>query len=208
MNPTPALIYLVEDDAPVRDALGLLLRTVGYEVSAHAGAASLLAEVDPAAHGCIVLDIRLLGISGLSLASQLQARGVRLPLVFISAHADVPTTIQAFKLGAIDLLQKPIHEQSLIDAVERALQQDAAHKAVAHDTADRMARLRLLTEREMGVLRSIARGNTNRELADAWGVSTRTVESHRANLLDKLDVRHTLELAPYVSLLDERQPAA
>ena len=199
MNPTPALIYLVEDDAPVRDALGLLLRTVGYEVSAHAGAASLLAEVDPAAHGCIVLDIRLLGISGLSLASQLQARGVRLQLA---------GQRQAFKLGAIDLLQKPIHEQSLIDAVERALQQDAAHKAVAHDAADRLARLRLLTEREMGVLRSIARGNTNRELADAWGVSTRTVESHRANLLDKLDVRHTLELAPYVSLLDERQPAA
>lgn len=128
MSESPALIYLVDDDAAVRDALGLLLRTVGYRVSAHADAASLLAAVDDTQHACIVIDIRLVGASGLALGSQLEARKVRLPLLFISAHADVPTTVQAFKLGAIDLLQKPIHEQSLIDAVERALAQDLRAK--------------------------------------------------------------------------------
>jgi two-component system, LuxR family, response regulator FixJ len=194
----PALIYLVDDDAPVRDALGLLLRTVGYRVSTHASAASLLETVNDTMHACVIVDIRLVGASGLSLASQLRAREVRLPLIFISAHADVPSTVQAFKLGAIDLLQKPIHEQSLIDAVERALASDASSKAVARHESERAARLHRLTEREFGVLRGIAQGNTNRELANLWGVSTRTVESHRASMFDKLEVRHVLELAPYV----------
>lgn len=197
MSP-PAHVHLVDDDAAVRHSLGLLLRTVGYRVSAHEGAASLLAQVDGDEHACAVIDIRLVGTSGLGLAAQLGARGVRLPTVFISGHADVPSTVQAFKLGAVDLLQKPIHEQSLIDAVERALARDAQAKAEARAEAACAERLARLSERELGVLRGIARGSTNRELADAWGVSVRTVESHRASLFDKLGVRHVIELAPFV----------
>lgn len=197
MSPSNALIHLVDDDAAVRHSLGLLLRTVGYRVSPHADARSLLASVDAGEHACIVIDIRLVGTSGLRLAMQLEARGVRLPIVFISGHADVPSTVQAFKLGAVDLLQKPIHEQSLIDAVERALARDAAGKAAARAEAARGERLARLTERERDVLRGISRGHTNRELADAWGVSVRTVESHRASLFDKLGVRHVIELATY-----------
>lgn len=203
MSQAAALIYLVDDDAPVRNALGLLLRTVGYRVSLHADASSLLAEVNGGEHACVVIDIRLVGTSGLGLAAQLESRGVRLPVVFISGHADVPSTVQAFKLGAVDLLQKPIHEQSLIDAVERALARDTAAKAAARIGAARGERLSKLTERELGVLRGIAQGRTNRELADAWGVSVRTVESHRAGLFDKLDVRHVIELAPYAQQIGE-----
>lgn len=202
MTTKPALIHLVDDDAAVRDALGMLLRAVGYRVSAHADASSLLGAVDDSEHACIVLDIRLVGVSGLGLPALLEARSVRLPIVYISGHADVPTTVQAFKLGAIDLLQKPVHEQSLIDAVERALARDAAVKATAWRGTQRRDRLRRLTERELGVLRSIARGRTNRELADEWSVSVRTVESHRASLFDKLDVRHVIELAPFVEQLE------
>lgn len=197
MPPAEPLIYLVDDDAPVRDSLGLLLRTVGYRVSAHADAAALLAAVDGSEHACIVIDIRLVGMSGLSVPGQLAVRGVRLPVLFISGHADVQSTVQAFKLGAVDLLQKPIHEQSLIDAVERALVRDASSKEQERREAQQRARLARLTERELGVLRGIARGRTNRELADEWGVSVRTVESHRAGLFDKLGVQHVIELAPY-----------
>lgn len=198
MTPEPALIYLVDDDAAVRDALGTLLRTIGYRTSAHASAASLLAAVDDAEHACIVIDIRLVGMSGLALPEQLRARNVRLPCLFISGHADVPSTVQAFKLGAVDLLQKPIHEQSLIDAVERALARDVSAKDATRREAGQRERLSRLTERELGVLRGIARGRTNRELAEEWGVSVRTVESHRASLFGKLDVQHVIELAPYV----------
>lgn len=197
MNPSPALIHLVDDDAAVRDALGLLLRTVGYRVDTHADAAALLAAVDDGEHACLAIDIRLVGCSGLSLAEQLDARGVRLPLIFISGHADVPSTVQAFKRGAVDLLQKPIHDQSLIDAVERALARDTQAKVARRVATERSQRLARLTERELGVLRGIAQGRTNRELAVAWHISVRTVESHRAALFDKLGVQHVIELAPY-----------
>ena len=197
MTTPAALVYLVDDDAAVRDALGLLLGTVGYRVSAHADAASLLNAIDAARHACVVIDIRLVGMSGLALPARMQARGLHLPCVFISGHADVPTTVQAFKLGAVDLLQKPVHEQSLIEAVERALALDAQRKAEAGATANIKRRLSGLTAREDAVLRGIARGATNRELAQSWGVSVRTVESHRASLFDKLGVRHVIELAPY-----------
>ena len=207
MTSASKLVYLVDDDDAVRDALGLLLRTVGYRVSAHADALSLLAAVDDAEHACIVIDIRLVGASGLSVAAQLRARNVRLPVLFISGHADVPTTVQAFKLGAIDLLQKPIHAQSLIDAVERALSCDESAKGMARRDAARAERLGRLTERELAVLRGVAAGRTNRELANDWGVSVRTVESHRASLFDKLDVRHVIELGPYAALIAETSMA-
>jgi two-component system, LuxR family, response regulator FixJ len=205
MNPVnaPAHIHLVDDDGAVRRALGLLLRTLGYRVSEHPDAASLLGAVHAHEHACIVLDIRLVGASGLAVPALLDARGVRLPIVFISGHADVPCTAQAFKLGAVDLLQKPIHEQSLIDAVERALAQDAAAKADARVKAQTRERLARLSAREREVLQGIAQGRTNRELADAWGVSVRTVESQRASLFDKLEVRHVIELATYAGLLTE-----
>jgi two-component system, LuxR family, response regulator FixJ len=203
MTPVPALIHLVDDDAAVRSALGLLLRTIGWRVSEHADARSLLAAANDREHACIVLDIRLVGASGLGVPALLQARGVRLPIVFISGHADVPCTVQAFKLGAVDLLQKPIHEQSLIEAVERALARDASAKTLASQDAQRHERLARLTAREAEVLRGIARGRTNRDLADAWGVSVRTVESHRASLFDKLELRHVIELAPYAQLMGQ-----
>jgi two-component system, LuxR family, response regulator FixJ len=197
MTTAPALIYLLDDDPAVLGALRTLLSAIGYRVSAHADAVSLLAAVDGSQHGCIVIDIRLAGANGLALPPRLQALGIRLPFVVISGHADVTTTAQAFKLGAVDLLQKPIHEQSLIDAIDRALARDAAHKQVERAEAVQAQRMARLSPRELGVLRGIAQGCTSRELAQAWGVSVRTVESHRASLFDKLQVQHVIELAPY-----------
>jgi FixJ family two-component response regulator len=203
MMAAPALVYLLDDDAAVRGALTALLSAMGLRVSAHADAASLLAAADGNEHACIVIDIRLAGGSGLALPPRLEARGIHLPFVFISGHADVPTTAQAFKLGAVDLLQKPIHEQSLIDAIDRALARDAANKQAARAEALQAQRLARLSPRELGVLRSIAKGQTSRELAQAWGVSVRTVESHRASLFDKLQVQHVIELAPYAQRVGE-----
>jgi FixJ family two-component response regulator len=201
MKEPPALVYLVDDDAAVRDALALLLGAVGYRVSAHASAESLLAAIDPAQHACLVLDIRLVGLSGIGLAGRLAQRSIELPIVFISGHADVPLAVQAFKLGAIDLLQKPIHEQSLIEAVERALAAGAAARAQARSASTVRARVASLSSRERMVLEGIAAGQTNRELAERWQLSVRTVESHRAALFDKLGVRHVIELAPYAEAI-------
>lgn len=207
MTQPTKLVYLVDDDDAVRDALGLLLRTVGYRVSAHADAVSLLAAVDDAEQACILIDFRLVGASGLGVAEQLRSRDVRLPIIFISGHADVPSTVQAFKLGAVDLLQKPIHEQSLIDAVDRALSRDESDKAAALRDTSRVKRLQRLTQRELAVLSGVAAGRTSRELAAEWGVSVRTVESQRASLFGKLGVRHVIELAPYADLVAERSDA-
>jgi FixJ family two-component response regulator len=201
MNEPAALIYLVDDDAAVRDALALLLGAVGYRVSAHAGAESLLAAIDASQHACLVLDIRLVGLSGIGLAARLRQRGIELPIVFISGHADVPLAVQAFKLGAIDLLQKPIHEQSLIEAVERALSAGAAARTRTRSVSALRARVAQLSPRERMVLEGIAAGQTNRELAARWQLSVRTVESHRAALFDKLGVRHVIELAPYAEAI-------
>lgn len=195
---TSPLIHLVDDEEAIRDAMGSLLRAVGYRVHLHPDADSLLSQVCDAEHACILLDIRLLGRSGLKLAEQLNARQIHLPVVFMSGHADVPATIQAFKLGAVDLLQKPVAEHTLLDAIERALTRDAASKTTASELARHHQRLSRLTPRERDVLQGIAQGMTNRALAEAWGVSVRTVEAQRASLFDKLEVRHVLELARYL----------
>lgn len=196
---TSPLIHLVDDEEAIRDAMGSLLRAVGYRTSLHPDADSLLNQVSDAEPGCIVLDIRLLGRSGLKLAEQLIARQIRLPVVFMSGHADVPATIQALRLGALDLLQKPVAEHILLDAIERALSRDATSKKTAAELAQCRQRLIRLTPREREVLQGIAHGMTNRALAHAWGVGVRTVEAQRASLFDKLEVRHVLELSRYLN---------
>jgi two-component system response regulator DctR len=207
--PRAAMVHLVDDDVAVRDALGLLLRTVGYRVHEHASAESLLGALDPDEHACIVLDIRLVGLSGIGLAERLALRGgATPPIVFISGHADVPLTVKAFKLGAVDLLQKPVHEHSLIEAVERALAVGAQRRSSARDAAEVRERLAALSPRERLVLEGIAAGHTNRELAERWGLSVRTVESHRAALFEKLGVRHVIELAPYASAMATTREAS
>jgi two-component system response regulator DctR len=195
---TNALIYLVDDDDAVRDALGSLLSSVGYRVSTHADAEAFLRAVCPVEHACIIIDIRLVGTSGLKLAERIRQLGLELPFIFLSGHADVPATVRAFKLGAIDLLQKPVAEHVLLDAIANALAHDLRTKVQAAEAAQLAARQHRLSPREREVLKGIAQGKTSRTMAEDWGVSVRTVEAQRATLFEKLEVQHVLDLAPYL----------
>lgn len=187
-------VYLVDDDAAVRDALSLLLSTVGINVRAFAGPEEFLLAVPHLDPGCLILDIRMPAISGLKLQERLTARGVLWPTVVISGHGDIEACRKAFRNGAIDFLSKPVDEQDLIDAIQKgqaALDRAAAAAAERRET---LALIAGLTPREREVLSLVARGFTTRDIAGALDVSPRTVESHRAAIGGKLGTTSPAEM--------------
>ncbi|SDJ76047.1 response regulator transcription factor [Aliiruegeria lutimaris] len=190
-----ARVYLVDDDAAVRDALCLLLSTVGIDTTAYARPADFLQALPGLAPGCLILDIRMPAISGLKLQEQLRKAEIDWPTVVISGHGDIEACRKAFRNGAIDFLSKPVDEQDLIDAIQKG--QAALDRAVA-EQAERNETLVLLadlTPREHEVLSLVARGFTTRDIAGALGVSPRTVESHRAAIGAKLGTTSPAEMA-------------
>ncbi len=193
MTEWPALeptVYLVDDDDAVRGALGFLLSTVGLTVRAFPDGPSLERALDaegPPATGCLLLDIRMPHLSGLQLQLRLQARGVDLPVILLTGHADVDLCRRAFRQGAADFLSKPVDDTELLEAVQRAVRQHVrgrARQAVSRQARERLARL---TAREQDVLRGMLDGQTSKQTARALDISARTVETHRASLFAKLD---------------------
>ncbi|SDE66825.1 response regulator transcription factor [Ruegeria marina] len=189
-----APVYLVDDDAAVRDALSLLLSTVGIDARAFPGPEDFLLALPRLDPGCLILDIRMPAISGLKLQERLNARGLTWPTVVISGHGDIEACRKAFRNGAIDFLSKPVDEQDLIDAIQRG--QAALDRAAAADAARRetMALIGGLTPREREVLSLVARGFATRDIAGALDVSPRTVESHRAAIGAKLGTTSPAEM--------------
>lgn len=189
-----AAVYLVDDDAAVRDALSLLLSTVGIDVRAFPGPEDFLLALPKLNPGCLILDIRMPAISGLKLQERLVATGVAWPTVVISGHGDIEACRRAFRNGAIDFLSKPVDEQDLIDAIQKG---HAALERMAAEDAERRETLALisgLTPREREVLSLVARGFATREIAGALDISPRTVESHRAAIGAKLGTTSPAEL--------------
>lgn len=186
-------VYLVDDDDAVREAITLLLRTIGLQVLSFASPDGLLASIDTLAPGCLILDIRMPLMSGLKLQQNLRERGVTWPTVIISGHGDIEACRRAFRNGAIDFLSKPVDEDDLIDAIQKghaALElQDRKESEVA-EARDLISRL---TARETEVLEMIARGLTTRQMSEALGLSVRTVDSHRAAIAAKLGTISTAE---------------
>ena len=180
------VVHLVDDDAPLRSALGGLLRAAGYEVRAYASAGDFLLDDDAGASGCLLLDLKLKGPSGFDLQEALSRRGCQIPVVFMSAHGDIPASVRAMKAGAVDFLTKPVERGPLLAAIRVALARDAAQSA----TADRLAELRTryarLTDREKAVLEGVAAGKLNKQIAADLRVAERTVKTHRASLMTKL----------------------
>ena len=186
-------VYLVDDDDAVREALSLLLRTVGLQVRGFASPEGLLASVGGLAPGCLVLDIRMPTMSGLKLQTTLIDRGINWPTVVISGHGDIEACRRAFRNGAIDFLGKPVDEQDLIDAIQKghdALEQQQRQTAEASEAHDLISRL---TQREAEVLEMVAKGLTTRQISDALGLSARTVDSHRAAIAAKTGTASTAE---------------
>ncbi len=187
-------VYLVDDDDAVRESLSLLLRTVGIEVRGFASPEAFLGALDRIAPGCLILDIRMPTISGLKLQERLNDRGVDWPTVIISGHGDIEACRRAFRNGAIDFLSKPVDEQDLIDAIQKAhVELDRrCRKASEIDESRRL--LATLTGREAEVLEMIAKGLTTRQIADALTLSPRTVDSHRAAIAAKVGTKSAAEL--------------
>ena len=202
-NSLSPLIHLVDDDAAVREGLALLISTVGLRVQTWADPQSFMAGFDRASIGAIVLDVRMPGISGLTVLEQLLAQGVDQPVILLTGHGTVEMCRRAFKAGAAEFLEKPVDDEALIEALQNAVRQHV--KSRQRNQADRhaVARYAQLTERECEVLGLIVEGLTNKEIGRALTLSPRTVESHRARVFAKLEVASLAHLIrQYAALVD------
>ena len=194
MNPL-AVVYVVDDDHQVRKSLQWLIEPLGLRVVACADALEFFARYDAEATACLVLDVRMPAMSGLDLQDALNARGIRLPIVFISGHADVPMSVRALKAGAFDFLEKPFNGQVLLDSIQRAIARDREIRQAANAEAALRTRLAMLSERERQVMDLVLAGQTNKRIADQLGITVRTVEAHRAHIMEKMQVDSIMLLA-------------
>jgi FixJ family two-component response regulator len=186
--------HVVDDDEGVRKALCRLLEAAGYEARPHASAGDfLLADPDEAA-GCVLLDLKMPGPSGLELLEALSRRPAPLPVVFLSGHGDIPITVRALKAGASDFLTKPVKREVLLAAVENAIAEDAARRAERDGLRALRARYETLTAREREVLAQVVAGKLNKQIADDIGAAERTVKAHRAQVMEKMQVGSVAEL--------------
>lgn len=200
--PGSGWVYLVDDDAIVRDALTFLLGSRGLAVLAFDGAGSLLAHLEQApqpVRGVFVLDVRMEPTSGLQLHESLIALGLRNPVLFLSGHGDIPMVVEALKKGAFDFLEKPYSDNTLVDRIEQALAVEAASLADNAAAMERQARLASLSEREREVMHRVAAGKLNKVIADELHIAVRTVEVHRARVFSKLGVKSAAELAGWLA---------
>jgi FixJ family two-component response regulator len=190
------LIYIVDDEASIRDSLAMLLRSVGLASRAYGDARSFLSAYERRTNCCLIVDVRMPGMSGIELQDALRARGEKLPVIIITGHGDIAMAVRAMKAGAADFIEKPFHDQTLLDAVHRALERsnDAPGAAADTDPAALLSRLDTLTAREKEVMTLVVEGRPNKVVATRLGLSTRTVEVHRAKVMEKMGARSLAEL--------------
>ena len=198
MIPTEQTVFIVEDDAAVRDSLGLLLGLQGFRTQAFSCAEDFLRVYQPAWAGCLLLDVRMPGMSGLELQEALRQQSLALPVVIMTAHGDIATVRTALRSGAVDFLEKPVDPDALLAAIRTALDADAARRRAAQDAEGTRQRLSVLTARERQVMELVAKGCHNREIATTLGISPRTVEVHKARVMEKLQVQSVPELVRIV----------
>lgn len=192
------MIFVVDDDAAVRDALKLLLRSVGQAVETFASAQEFLDAYGEDRPGCLVLDIRMAGMSGLELQQKLNERHSILPIIFITGHGDVPMAVEAMQAGAVDFIQKPFRDQDLIDRINQALEKDANNRSALGERNDIRRRLETLTPREREVLDLVVHGKANKVIAGDLKLSQRTVEIHRARVMEKMQASSLAHLVRMV----------
>lgn len=193
MSVTPT-VYIVDDDAAVRDALGLLLSLHGYRSAFFSDAEGFLRAWTPDAAGCLLLDIRMPGMDGLALQKKLVELGSRLPVLIITGHGDVHSAREAFRSQAVDFLEKPLQEAQLVNAIEEALARAAARPQGGGASPDYLKRRASLTPREGEVMELVVAGRHNREIAAELGISVRTVEVHKSRVMEKLQVESIADL--------------
>jgi len=192
-GPEPT-VYIVDDDPDMRDSLHWLMTTVGLRAEVFESAVSFLAGFTPGGPGCLVFDVRMPGTSGLDLYEDLVARGEGMPVIFITAFADVPMAIRAMRTGAIEFVEKPFNRQALLDRVQRAIKDDAERRRLQAEREAVRHRFRALTDKEREVLDLIKDGRPNKAISAALGITPRAVEMRRAGLMKKLNARSLAEL--------------
>ena len=192
--PKKGTVYVVDDDEAVRDSLQWLLEGKDYRVRCFESAEAFLGRYDPREVACLIADIRMQGMSGLDLQDRLMESGSPLPIVFVTGHGDVPMAVTTMKKGAMDFIQKPFEEANLLGLVERMLQTARESFSDFQLAANRDALLSRLTSREAQVLERIVAGRLNKQIADDLGISIKTVEAHRANIMEKLNAKTVADL--------------
>ena len=204
MNDQKPIVFVVDDDDGVRNSLRLLFKSVGMPVIVYPSPQDFLAGYRAAQPGCLVLDVRMPEMTGLELQQELNRRGAAIPVIFISGHGDIPMAVEALHAGASDFLQKPFREQDLLDRVRSAFDKDASNRRQLGELGRIRARLESLTERELEVLTLVTAGKLNKVIAAELGLSARTVEIHRARVMEKMEAPSLAQLVRMVMEL-ERQ---
>jgi two-component system, LuxR family, response regulator FixJ len=180
------IVFVVDDDEPVRDALRLLLKSARLPVQDYASPAEFLESLDAGQGGCLVLDIHMPGLNGLQLQDELQRRGVAIPIIFITGHGDVSMAVQAMKQGAVEFLQKPFKDEDLLGAIRKAFERDRKSRELHKESDGVRTRYESLTPREKQIMQKVAAGLSSKQIANELDISQRTVEIHRGSLMNKM----------------------
>jgi FixJ family two-component response regulator len=204
--PPQPVVFVVDDDAALRESLADLFASVDLRVATFASAADFLRKVAADAAGCLVLDVRLPGLSGLDFQADLAKSDIRLPIVFITGHGDIPMTVRAMKAGAVEFLTKPFRDQDLLEAVQRALELDRIGRERRRSLDALRARFQSLTPREQEVIAFVSAGLLNKQIADELGVSEITVKVHRGNAMRKMQATSLADLMRMAQTLGLQRP--
>lgn len=188
------VVHVIDDDDSVRKAVTRLLKAAGYEAQGYASAGEFLLAAPTAASGCLVLDVRMPGPSGLELQAALKRQGNRLPIIFLSGHGDIPMSVQAIKAGAVDFLTKPVQRQALLAAVSNALEVNRAAAGERARAEFLQSCYQALTDREREIFRLVVQGRLNKQIASSLGIAERTVKAHRAQVMEKMQVTTLADL--------------
>lgn len=194
MNEDAPMVCVVDDDASLREAVARLIRSVGLEVETFASAQEFLRRTPPDRPSCLVLDVRMPGLSGLDLQDELVAADLTMPIIFMTGHGSIPMSVRAMKAGAVDFLTKPIDDQALLDAIHRALAQDVRARRERAEIAELRQRLETLTPREREVCALVVTGMLNKQISGKLGVSEKTVKVHRARVMQKMEAESLADL--------------
>lgn len=198
------VVFVVDDDASMRDAISRLLNAVGLTVQTFASARAFLNRRLPEVPGCLVLDVRLPGLSGLDLQREMVERGIHIPVVFITGHGDIPMSVQAMKAGAVEFLTKPFRDQDLLDAVRSGIQLDRKEREERAELAELRFNVRQLTQREQEVMSLVVSGLLNKQIALQLGTSEKTIKIHRSQVMRKMRATSLADLVRMSQKLDTR----
>ena len=206
MKDTSATVFVIDDDPSVREAIDSLIRSVGINVRTFASAQEFMTSTRPDAPACLVLDVRMPGLSGLDLQRELGNAGIRIPVIFITGHGDIPMSVRAMKAGAVEFLTKPFRDQDLLDAISQAIERDRIERAQYAEVVELQQRFEELTPREREVMEQVVAGLLNKQIANRLNISEVTVKLHRHQVMEKMKAQSLAELVRMAEKLNVFSP--